>query len=589
MEGLVERFIQTNRLDLAATHLRSLVQQYRARSLRNGEAVALAKLGNYFVRFNERDSALTYFRAALQLQRASGYRAGELWTLRVMGDVYTQAGQLDSAIAAFRRAAWLGESISNSASNDFLRVGATETSAAEVNFRWASVALRRGTAPGRSIEPRAFVEAWVALERGREQALRALKRRGAPPSDSAAFSRVDTSLLTTFGPLRAPRRMLLSYALQRDTVLVLINSSTFSIGHWFKPIALQTLRDLIASVRNQFGSKGIQRAAVGSSLAVGVARSAESATLDAIVPSPDTLAPYLLARVLLPPSVFRKTAPDSELVIITDALTSLVPWAALPIDSMGTPLSQRYVIRVTPSASTLAERRQTLLPRNIRGAYFGRDALVVGDPAMPPGEPPLPGARAEATWVADTVFAGRRVTLLTGRQATVRAVRERLATASLIHLATHAAVRPDVIQSRGSYLQFAAVDSLEPSVLTVGELLDAAESGQLRLQSPLVVLSACETGIGATSTTEGVLGLQRAFLALGAQAVLVGLWKVDDAATRALMGAFYRHLLDDLDAPSAAAALRRAQADMRSGAVPGWIVDWAKPNAWAAFQVVGAG
>jgi len=70
---------------------------------------------------------------------------------------------------------------------------------------------------------------------------------------------------------------------------------------------------------------------------------------------------------------------------------------------------------------------------------------------------------------------------------------------------------------------------------------------------------------------------------------LVSLWKVDDAATRALMGAFYRHWLDDADGPSAAESLKRAQGDMRAGKVPNWRAAWAQPNAWAAFQVVGAG
>ena len=125
--------------------------------------------------------------------------------------------------------------------------------------------------------------------------------------------------------------------------------------------------------------------------------------------------------------------------------------------------------------------------------------------------------------------------------------------------------------------------------MTVGELLDAAESAHLTLMARLVVLSACETGVGAASATEGVLGLQRAFLALGAETLLVSLWKVDDGATRALMGAFYTHWLDDPDAPSAAESLRRAQNDLRTGHVPGWQPAWARPNAWAAFQVVGAG
>jgi CHAT domain-containing protein len=81
---------------------------------------------------------------------------------------------------------------------------------------------------------------------------------------------------------------------------------------------------------------------------------------------------------------------------------------------------------------------------------------------------------------------------------------------------------------------------------------------------------------------EGIVGLQRAFLAKGARSVLVSLWSVDDAATRLLMERFYTHWLDDADHPSKADALRRAQTDLRRTA------GYNDPRFWAAFQLVGA-
>ena len=102
------------------------------------------------------------------------------------------------------------------------------------------------------------------------------------------------------------------------------------------------------------------------------------------------------------------------------------------------------------------------------------------------------------------------------------------------------------------------------------------------LRAELVVLSACQTGLGDLKQAEGTVGLQRAFLGRGARSVLVSLWSVGDAATEALMKRFYTHWLRDTDTPTKAEALRRAQEDVRK--MPGL----EHPRFWAAFQLVGA-
>jgi CHAT domain-containing protein len=208
--------------------------------------------------------------------------------------------------------------------------------------------------------------------------------------------------------------------------------------------------------------------------------------------------------------------------------------------------------------------------------------VIVGNPTMPTvalaGGPtvlePLAGAEAEAR----TVARGLTVQPLLAAAATETALRARLPGASLIHLATHGFAFSDGAMARRSFVALAR-DSLHDGLLTVGDLLD---DPALRLSADLVVLSACQTGLGNLRQAEGTIGFQRAFLARGARSVLVSLWSVSDLATTRLMERFYAHWRSDPDRPGKAEALRRAQEDVRR--LPGF----SHPRYWAAFQVVGA-
>ncbi len=118
---------------------------------------------------------------------------------------------------------------------------------------------------------------------------------------------------------------------------------------------------------------------------------------------------------------------------------------------------------------------------------------------------------------------------------------------------------------------------LEDGVLT------AFEASQLNLQgTELVVLSACETGLGKTEAGEGVFGLRRALQVAGAETVMMSLWTVPDAETRELMALFYGKWLAGADKHQ---ALREAQLEMREKVKARYGADL--PLFWAAFILVG--
>jgi CHAT domain-containing protein len=111
-------------------------------------------------------------------------------------------------------------------------------------------------------------------------------------------------------------------------------------------------------------------------------------------------------------------------------------------------------------------------------------------------------------------------------------------------------------------------------------VLQAFEISKLKLNADLVVLSACQTGLGKLLGGEGIVGLTRAFLSAGAQSVVASLWNVNDAATAEFMKHLHRQLRRGVARDQ---ALRQAKlAVMQTPDTP-----WRHPYFWAAFVLIG--
>jgi len=144
----------------------------------------------------------------------------------------------------------------------------------------------------------------------------------------------------------------------------------------------------------------------------------------------------------------------------------------------------------------------------------------------------------------------------------------------IVHFATHGLL--DSVHPELSGLVFSMVDK---SGRTQNGFLELQDIYNLNLPAELVVLSACETGLGKQISGEGLVGLTRGFMYAGANRVVASLWKVSDAGTATLMTGFYTAM--EREHMSPAAALRSAQIRM-------WKQQrWRDPYYWAAFQIQG--
>lgn len=292
----------------------------------------------------------------------------------------------------------------------------------------------------------------------------------------------------------------------------------------------------------------------------------------------------------------------THLLMAPDGALNLIPFAALQ-DEQRRFLLERYTVTVLTSGRDLLRLADSGPSRSgavvVASPAFGEPSLASSRPGR--GQPPridtsrpffgpLPGVNAEVralrSLLADATF-------LTGAEATEAALRK-LAGPRLLHLATHGFFRNP---SR-------AADPLDDALLRSGlalaganqapraddGLLTAVEAAGLDLWGTrLVVLSACDTGVGDVRIGDGVHGLRRALVLAGAESQLMSLWPVSDRSTRDLMIGYYRLVTDGA---GRAEALRRAQLDlMRTPryAHPYYWASFIQSGAWGPLQDEGSG
>ncbi len=265
----------------------------------------------------------------------------------------------------------------------------------------------------------------------------------------------------------------------------------------------------------------------------------------------ERLARALDARLLGPARPHLRA--ERLLLVPHDALHYL-PFAALR-SAAGRWLVEEYELAALPSASVL---------RYLEGK--GRSAtgpvVALGNPDLGPALA-LRYAEREARAVGQL---HQGASVLVGGEATEARLKALAPGARILHLATHGEL-DERAPLRSALL-------LAPGGADDGRL-EVAEVLGLDLQASLVVLSACETGLGRLSRGDELVGLQRAFLYAGTPTVVTTLWKVDDRASFVLMREFHTRLT----ARGPARALREAQRAT--------LAEAPHPFAWAGFGLAG--
>src|SRR5690242_20029552 len=409
--------------------------------------------------------------------------------------------------------------------------------------------------------------------------------------------------------------VLVEYALQTDDSYLFVASK--SAVNLFKLPSRANIEKLAMDLRAQLIPSKLQRRIVG----IDVAEANRGLGIAAAAPqdaAPFVAASNALYKVALEPAA--SLLGEKRLMIVADGALNYIPFEVLLKSAdAGDFASLNYLVKTNeviyaPSASVVgaikqqrtktdsramliiadpvfnsndarAQKRAAATPSDaeVRGLGIQSAVADVGGsaPAPNPQMEGLPlmrltGTRTEADQISKLAkTSGGQADVWLDLDANEDNLDARdLSKYRVIHVATHGLLNAERPQFSGVVLSLVGNKTHDGFVRT-------DEVFNLRLGSPLVMLSACETGLGKERRGEGVMGLTRAFMYAGAPTVGVSLWSVADKSTADLMTDFYKRLLSSGEGTTSSSALRGAQLAMITGK------RYSAPFYWAPFVLVG--
>jgi len=271
----------------------------------------------------------------------------------------------------------------------------------------------------------------------------------------------------------------------------------------------------------------------------------------------------------------------SNLIIIPAFSIGAFPFQLLKPYKDGSYLIDKCSFSIAPGIMDLVAIRKRMIKRNEAAedsaSFTFSNTLFVCNPDFPVNTdyifPPLPGAKKE---IENSLAYSEKYILLEGKNATRQNVMDNIRNCDVAYFATHG-ISDDKDPLDNNFLVLAGDKDPFLTSRNILSMRDSTFTEESKFPE-LVILSACQTGLGKSMEAGIFGGLARSFLIAGANQVIMSLWNVDDEATAYLMNRFVYYLQQpNLFVPSE--PLRLAELDTRK--------KFPDPSQWASFSVYG--
>ena len=519
---------------------------------RQGEAVSLDSLGDAYCSLGQFHRAIEFYQLSLEIEREIEHRLGESITLNNLGGTLLKNNQLAEAETALRASIAIYETMRSELVNNDHKASIFETQV--LAYRLLQQVLVAQTR---------FDEALEISEMSRTRAFVELLQQTLLTNELPTNNQTNKLSIPKIQQIARDRNCtIVEYSIiDPNNLYIWVIQPNGNITH--RAANLELLKQ-----QNQ----SLKQILLKTRVSIGLDETNHEGNNIQIEPEdwPD-IQGYpllrLLHQILIEPIAdLLPTDPNTPIIFIPHYDLFLVPFTALQSRN-NRYLIEDHTILTAPSIQVLEQTSEH--QERVRG--LRQSALVVGDPTIHPELQKqyeirqLPWAAEAAEEIA--VILGTEA--IVGEKATKVAILERMLNTRIIHLSAHGLL--DDIQGSG----IPGTIILAPSGDTDDGALNAVEILQLKLDSELVVLSACSTG-GGKITGDGVNGLSRCFILAGVPSIIVSLWNMGADSAKLVMIEFYQNLQrgDNRDT-----ALRHAMLSAKD--------EFPSPSDWASFTLIG--